>query len=205
MNAVEIARSFCGSVIFSKAPVSWRRFSGDQLGATAVEFALVSLPFLMLFVSIIQISLVYWVGQNLDDALQKGARTLYTGSFQGDNKAQKNTPSLLSNLRTKICAGGVAFDCNNLKVDVAVSSNFSAGSVPTPVDASTGTWSSGFGERYTCAQPGAVVIITAAVKYPVALTFLNAGANAFGDGSRLIQSTVVMRAEPYDVSSGSPC
>lgn len=183
----------------------WRRLRADQGGAAALEFALVSLPFITLFLSILQIVLVYWVGQNLEDSLQRGARTLYTGTFQGDTRTQKDASTLLTNLRTKICSRGVAFDCNNLKLDVSVSTSFAGGAVPTALDTRTGTWISGFGTKYTCANPGAIVAVTAALKFPVAFTFLNAGASAFSDGSRLIQSTYVMRVEPYDVSSGSAC
>lgn len=179
-------------------------------GASAVEFALVAAPFILVIGSIFQICLINWASQNLDESLRRAARTLYTGNFQTTNKSQKSSSALLQNLKDSICGAGTAtdgrvFSCTDLKVDVSTSASFAASKSPSAFDDKTGTWASNFGSNYTCAKPGEIVVITAAVKYPVAFKFLNLGFSSFGDGSWLIMSTVVMRTEPYDVSSGSPC
>lgn len=182
-----------------------RRFRANVVGATAVEFSLVALPFISLLAAIIQTGLGIWTAQNLDDALQKATRTILTGSFQGSNVGQTNTTNL-TKLQEILCGTSSAkivqvFNCNNLKLDVATSSTFAAASVPVALDSSTKNWTANFGTRYTCAAPGSIVVVTAAVKYPVFFSFLNVGVPTFSDGSRLIQSTAVFRTEPSDTSS----
>ncbi|WP_267426983.1 TadE/TadG family type IV pilus assembly protein [Methylobacterium sp. GC_Met_2] len=179
-------------------------------GATAVEFALISLPFLSLLAVILQTSLMVWASRNLDDALQRAGRTIYTGQFQKANTGQTDASTLLANMKTAICGASTSrvptvFDCSTLKLNVVLSTSFANGTVPTPLDMKTGDWTKGFGTNYACAQPGAIVVFTAAAKYRVAFSFLYAGLPGFGDGARLLQSTAVFRTEPYDTSSGQSC
>lgn len=186
------------------------RLADLEDGATAVEFALVAFPFLGMLAVILQTSLLVWAGRNLDDALQRAGRTIYTGQFQKANTGQTDTSALLAAMKNTMCGASssrvaTVFDCNALKLNVALSSSFANGSVPTPVDGKTGDWAKGFGTNYSCAQPGAIVVVTAAVKYRVVFSFLYAGIPSFSDGSRLLQSTAVFRTEPYDTSSGQGC
>lgn len=186
-----------------------RRF-GAQDGATAVEFALIALPFLSLLAVIVQTAIMVWTARNLDDALQHAGRTIYTGQFQKTTPQQSDSATLLAAMKTAMCgtnASRVAglFDCSSLKLNVAVSTTFASGVVPTPLDPKTGDWSKGFGTNYNCAHPGDIVVFTAAVKYRLAFSFLYAGIPGFSDGSRLLQSTAVFRTEPYDTSSGQGC
>ncbi|RZK36495.1 MAG: pilus assembly protein [Hymenobacter sp.] len=188
----------------------FRRFAGNTDGASAVEFALVSIPFILVIGAIFQLCLINWASQNLDESLQKAARTIYTGNFQAANKSQRSSDALIQSLKDSICGAaapnsGRVFGCSDLKIDVATSTSFAASKSATAFDEQTGTWSKDFGTKYTCAKPGDIVVITAALKYPVAFRFLNIGFASFGDGSRLIMSTVVMQTEPYDTSSGSAC
>lgn len=176
-------------------------FLADRRGASAVEFALVSLPFFMLFGAIVQIGLIIWAGQNLDNNLQVAVRKLYVGSFQSGNRSSDN-PTNLANLKTQICgSGGNVFPCHDMKLDVSLASSFAAGTAPQPYDATKKDWSAGFGSHYACAKPGDIVVVTAAVKYPVFFNFLNFGASSFSDGSLLMQSSSVFRTEPYQSSS----
>lgn len=187
-----------------------RRLARARGGATAVEFALVALPFLSLLAVILQVVLIVWTARNLDDALQRAGRTIYTGQFQKANTGQTDASTLLAKMKTAMCGTSAAsvatiFDCNTLKLDVALSNSFANGAVPTPLDVKTGDWTKGFGTNYACAQPGAIVVVTAAVKFRVVFSFLYAGFPGFSDGARLLQSTAVFRTEPYDTSSGQGC
>lgn len=193
-----------------KSRPCFRSFAENVDGASAVEFALVSAPFIILVGAIFQICLISWASQNLDDSLQKAARIIYTGNFQTANKSEKSSDALIQSLKDSICGttvpnSGRVFGCSDLKIDVSTSTSFASSQSAVAFDNQTGTWSKDFGTKYTCSKPGEIVVITAALKYPVAFRFLNLGFSSFGDGSRLIMSTVVLRTEPYDTSSGSPC
>lgn len=183
------------------------RFAHSCNGAAAVEFALVSVPFLGLLAVILQTSLMFWAARNLDDSLQRAGRTIYTGQFQKANAGQADTQVLLTKMKASMCGSNIvtAFDCSTLKLNVAQSASFADGSVPTALDPNTKNWSTGFGSNYSCAQPGTIVVFTAAVKYRVVFSFMYIGNPGFSDGSRLIQSTAVFRTEPYDTSSTQGC
>ena len=179
-------------------------------GASAVEFALVAMPFIGLLAITLQTAMLIWAARNLDDALQRAGRTIYTGQFQKSNSSQSDAGALLAAMKTAICGTNAsrivtAFDCSTLKLDVALGSSFTGSTAPSPLDAKTGDWSKGFGSNYACAQPGSIVVVTAAVKQRVAFSFLYGSVSSFSDGSRLLQSTAVFRTEPYDTSSGKSC
>lgn len=187
-----------------------RSFAHDAGGVAAVEFALVVMPFVLLLAAIVQITLTGWASQNLDEALERAVRKIYTGAFQGANKG--SPIANLSALKQELCGApgariATVFNCADVdvKLDVAVSASFAASARPTIVDPNTGTWANGFGARYQCAAPGAIVVVTVAVRQPVAFPFLNYGAARFSDGARLLQSTAVFRTEPYESGSGGSC
>ena len=184
-----------------------RRLLGDTRGAAAVEFGLVCLPFFALLGAIIQIAFTIWAAQNFDFVFQKTVRTLFTGQFQQNNDQTVGSAALLMALQQNMCAASTSmiFNCSAVKIDISLGTNF-ATSIPTyPIDPSTHDWASGFGTHYACAKPGAIVIATGAVKFPVFFGLLDAGLRNFVDGTKLLESTAVFRTEPYVSSSSSPC
>ncbi|WP_245435889.1 TadE/TadG family type IV pilus assembly protein [Methylobacterium sp. V23] len=184
------------------------RFRSDSRGATAVEFGLVAIPFFTMLAAIIQISFQVWAAQNLDYAVQKASRSILTGSFQVANSGQRDPAILLGRLRDNLCNSGAlmpAFDCQSIKLDVTLSASYGNGSVPSPFDSSAGGWSRTAGTQFNCPQPGSIVIVSAAAKFPVFFSFLKLSANTFADGSQLMQSTAVFRTEPYQTTSTTGC
>ena len=79
-----------------------------QEGATAVEFGLVALPFLALLGAIIQLAFMMWAQQNLDFALQRAVRSLFTGQFQADNSGTTSSTDLLTSMKAKVCGSGTS-------------------------------------------------------------------------------------------------
>ncbi len=185
-----------------------RRFCEDRCGASAVEFAIVSVPFLALLGAIVQTAFVLWAGQNLDNALQDAARSMIVGSFQTANANQSDPAVILAALRANLCGATaqnkiVVFNCQGVKLDVAVSNSFGSAGTPSPVDPTSMTWKPTFGQGYVCAGPGAIVTVTAAVEFPIIFSLLNPVLKTFANGSRLLLSTTVFRTEPYQTASGS--
>lgn len=190
------------------------RLRGDAGGAAAVEFALVSLPFLALCGAIFQVAFQIWATQNFDRTLQNAVRTIFTGQFQQANAGQTDATKLLAALKTTMCGPASAtvvniFNCQAVKIDVATVSTFSGATPSTPVNAATGTWNTGFGTNYACAAPGTIVIVTAAVQFPTFFNLMGLNTRQFtsgsGAGSSLLVSTAVFRTEPYQAAGTSPC
>ena len=55
---------------------------GEEKGTTALEFAMVALPFLMLLYGIIGVGLYFFTTFSLENAIEQAARTLRTGQAQ---------------------------------------------------------------------------------------------------------------------------
>lgn len=185
----------------------------DNSGAAAVEFAMVSMPFLALCGAIFQVAFQIWATQNFDRALQNAVRTIFTGQFQSANSTQTDAATLLAALKTTMCGPASAtvanvFNCQAVRIDVATSTSFSNASPSKPVDTATGTWNTSFGTRYDCAKPGTIVVVTAAVQFPTFFNLLGLNTKKIESGSNssgLLTSTAVFRTEPYQTSGSGPC
>ncbi len=188
------------------------RLLGHAGGASAVEFALVAVPFFALLGAIIQIAFMTWAQENLDFTFQKAARQVFTGQLQTANAGSGATAAtMLTSIRNSMCGPkssngtSTVYSCSGVKVDLKLGTNFSSTTFSAPVDPSTKTWATGFGTNYTCAPPGAIVIATAAVEFPLFFRLWNVGLSSFSDGGVLLQSTAVFRTEPYVAGGSSPC
>lgn len=190
------------------------RLSGEADGAAAVEFALVSLPFLALCGAIFQVAFQIWATQNFDRALQNAVRTIFTGQFQQANMGETDPVKLLAALKTTMCGPTNAtivniFNCRAVKIDVATASTFSSATPASPVNVGTGTWNTTFGTNYACAAPGTIVIVTAAVQFPTFFNLMGLNTRQFTTGSEagssLLISTAVFRTEPYLTNGTPPC
>jgi Flp pilus assembly protein TadG len=172
-----------------------RRFKKDQDGGTAVEFAMVSMPFFALLFAIFETALAFLTTQMLETAVSNAARQIYTGQFQQDAKNAGQTPSqLANNFRTAVCDNVTAlFDCQNtLKVDIRTFTSFPDAAVPTPI--TNGQFdSSGFG--YQPPGPDQIVVVRAAMEYPVIVPITQFG--NLSNGNRLVMASATFRTEPF--------
>lgn len=106
-----------------------RRFSRARDGATAVEFAMVALPFLGLIFATFELGMMFLVSTTLESSAQTAARTIRTGQFQSG-------AGTAAAYKTAICngMGWLGADCQaNLYVDVRTFNTFAAVSGPSPI------------------------------------------------------------------------
>jgi Flp pilus assembly protein TadG len=167
-----------------------RAFRKDKDGATAVEFALVSIPFFALIFAIIETALVFFAGQLLESATADASRLLLTGQAQEAKLTQET-------FKTKICERTVGlFDCTSgLKVDVRVlAGGFTPPSRP-PMDRDGNTDSSGFG--YNPGAGGDIVLVRAIYEWPVFVSLMGFNMADLPNGKRLLMATSAFRNEPF--------
>src|SRR5690349_6457767 len=103
-------------------PRRWaRRFVRSERGATAVEFALVSVPLIALILGALELALVVLAVITLENATESAGRMIRTGEFQtGANNSRTDFKGL-------VCArmGWLASQCaSGLTVDVRVFNDF---------------------------------------------------------------------------------
>jgi len=173
------------------------RFLKNREGATAVEFALVALPFFALLFAIIETALVFWSTQVLETAVADASRKIYTGQFQAANAAITDPGELADKFRDEICSKVTAlFSCATMvQVDIQrFAGGFPSSGLPLPVN--DGNFdASDFG--YQPSGPSEIVVVRAAMAYPVFVSLLNPSQANLNGGKRLIMASAAFRNEPF--------
>lgn len=160
-------------------------------GATAVEFALIAVPFFAIIVAIIQLGVVCLAQQELETAVEKSARTLLTGSAQTSNLTQSQfTASVCNNLPA-------LFTCGKIMIDLRSATSFSSADTSTPTltyDANgnvTNTWS------YAPGAAGSIMVLRVLYQFPVVPFSLGMNLSNLANNTRLLMATAVFQAEPF--------
>lgn len=178
------------------------RFVRARRGATAVEFAIVALPFLVLTFGIIELGMVFMVSTTLEQATDNAARKIRTGELQTTGTNTK------AGFKTLVCNSmtWLSGSCGPLSVDVQTFANFNGLSGTgqanaSTYDAATTCWSSG--------QAGDVVLVRTHYEWTLFTPLLNAALENRGTGSgkRLISASAAFRNEPFNDNAkvGAAC
>lgn len=174
-----------------------RAFLRAEQGATAVEFALVALPFFGLILVAMQIAMVLWCTQILEAAVATASRQLYTGQFQTAAAGAGVTAAadLQARFKTLVCSVALnSFDCTNaLSVDVRTFSAFSTSTVASPNN--NGVYDTS-GYSYQTPSGSAIVVVRASMQFPNYAS-LFAPPTSLANGNQLIMATAAFRAEPF--------
>ncbi|MGV8995705.1 MAG: TadE/TadG family type IV pilus assembly protein [Parvibaculaceae bacterium] len=166
-----------------------RRFVADTKGSVAVEFALTAIPFFTLLFAIMEAGIIFFATATLDQSVNDAGRLIRTGQAQtaAMTKAQ---------LTTTICNNVVLLtSCtSNLKLDVRVFTNFSSVSFPSLLDSTGAVKDSSL--AFSLGAAGDIVLVRAMYVWSIMSPFSTGLANNTA-GTRLIQSSVAFRNEPY--------
>jgi Flp pilus assembly protein TadG len=192
------------------APTRLRRFARDRKGATAVEFAIVALPFFMMIFATFELALVFLISLTLDNATTNSARQIRTGTVQATGGGASSTGGAA--FKTAICnsMGWLQTQCqSNLSIDVRTLPQFKNPTAPDPLVTSGGTTT--FNSSSLCfysGNAGDIVLIRAFFQWPLLTPFLNRGLQRLSNGSAVITSTATFRNEPFGgtaQSGGTTC
>jgi Flp pilus assembly protein TadG len=166
-----------------------RRFAQDHKGATAVEFALVALPFFAILFAILETALVFFAGQILETGLADAARLIRTGQAQeqGFDKTK---------FKQSVCDGVFALlDCDaGLKIDVRKLDNFSGAKTPLPIDASGNFKDDDF--VFQPGEGGDIILVRAYYEWPTVLPDFASPSN-LANGNYLLSAAATFRNEPF--------
>lgn len=179
-----------------RAGTGLARFGRAEQGATAVEFGILALPFLLIIFAILEIGMVLWTSEVLDNAVASAARKIYTGEFQSDStNANKTSAQMQSAFKANMCAAVTAlFDCeSDVSVDVRNAASFGGATPPSPV--ANGAYdTSGYG--YQSIGPKQIAVVTASLEFKSLMPFATT-TTSLSNGNRLIVATAVFITEPY--------
>ena len=167
------------------------RFRRSTGGATAVELALIAVPFIGIIFAIVQTAIIFFFDQALQTGTQKAGRQVMTGSVQTTSLTQQQFVAVVcANLPSE-------FNCANLYVDVQSSSAFSTTNT-SPV---TATWGANGKPAtqgsFSPGNPGDIVILRVLYSWPVIGGPMGVGLSNQSNGGHLLLGTAVFKNEPY--------
>lgn len=171
-------------------PDSPRR-RGWREGATAVEFAMVAGPLLLMIFATMELAMVFVVSTLSESALAKAAREIRTGQLQTGA-----TPTAAA-LKAKACSEMLFLesDCNeNYAVDVRTTGEFTNAGAPDPNN--NGTWDAS-NLTFNPGGAGDVVLVRGFYRWPLITPFLDQALESLDDGRAIIMSAETFRNEPY--------
>jgi hypothetical protein len=172
----------------------FERLRHGEGGFTAVEFALVALPFTMLLFGIIAVGLYFFVSFSLENAVEQASRLIRTG------QAQTMTPPMTTaQFKTEVCNRLPSFvDCTGkIRIKASQVAAFGGASAASCVDGGGNL----IPEPATQPVPGApeqIILVTICYEWDLAgkIPFLKLG--KMGNGAALITAATVFRTEPYN-------
>ncbi|MCB1415197.1 MAG: pilus assembly protein [Phyllobacteriaceae bacterium] len=180
----EAARKRAG---FFSAPKIVRRFAKDQEGVTAIEFAMLAMPFFMLLMAIVETSLLFFAGQVLESSVDEVGRKIRTG--------QLDQTLTEDQLRDEICeSAAVLFDCDGLLIDMQVVATYDElGDAPKPEDGEIDP--SDF--KFEAAGPKQIVMLTVVAEWPVFTNYLQQYLSGLNNGNAVLTGITAFKTEPY--------
>jgi Flp pilus assembly protein TadG len=173
----------------------FRTFARARSGATAVEFAIVAMPFLFLLMGILQIGLIFFVQTDLDNAASLARRTIRTGEFQQIYGASGTSSAQA--FRTLICnTMTVAPNCStDLSVDVAVTPVFTGITYANRLK-QDGTFDNEMRSINT-GKGSEIVVVTISYRWPLYVPLVDQIFQTTTNGERIMVSTIAFRNEPF--------
>lgn len=181
------------SRLLSRTVAAARSFAHERRGSTAVEFAVIAIPFMTLLFGVIELALMLLVSSTVDTAVQFAARNVRTGEFQTTGSVSandfkglvcRNMNWLEDDCMTRLTVESQTFNNYN---DLA-NSQFAATETFNPADARC--WSVG--------APKDVVLMRVYYRWDLITPLLNDSLANSTDNKRLIVSSSAFRNEPYD-------
>jgi Flp pilus assembly protein TadG len=178
-----------------------RRWQGEQSGATAIEFGMVALPFVLLLFGILSVCLYFFTTFTLENAVWHAARAIRTGQVQqsqGDYAAATTNEDRKKLFKKAMCTRAPSFfDCLG-KAVVIVQSNANFGNITEPKCATNGVITEEATAAFDAGNASSVVLVTVCYPWDFGgkLPFIHLG--NLKNGALLMQASVAFRTEPYN-------
>ena len=194
--------------IAQKLVTTLSRFMRERRGATAVEFALIATPLLILLFGVLELCMILLVTATLDTATDFAARNIRTGVFQKSGAITNadfaalvcRNMNWLSGTCEKVAPQGAppADPTRTLFVDAQIFPDFAAAAQPRVVDIAT------FNPQQVCweaGNPGDIVLVRTYYRWPIISPLLRPffqNTTIGGQAGRLIETARLFRNEPFD-------
>ncbi len=167
-----------------------RRWKTQEEGSTAIEFGFIAVPFIMMAVGILEVSLMFAGGNLLEGATADAARLVKTGQIQQSGGTE-------TMFRDALCASApVLIKCSDVEFEVmpvGSGSFFDTGTLAAEYDTDGNFQSRGF----DAGGVNDVMLIRAVYNYPIITPFVGQIITG-GKGTMPMMSTIIFQTEPYE-------
>ena len=168
------------------------KWSQDNSGSAAVEFALIAAPFLFLLTGLLEVSLIFIVTTTLEHGINEASRNIRTGSLQNGGLILTR-----SDFVDSVCSELFGLlDCrDNLDVDVRTFNNFGGATLSNGID-DEGNYSN-LNFQF---QPGVsndIVLARVYYEWDLITPGFSAPLQNLSNGNRLITAAIAFRNEPF--------
>lgn len=190
-----------GSFRFLSGTGILKRFRRNKAGATAIEFAMVAMPFFALTFATLESSLSFFVGQVLETATADTARQIMTGEV-------RSTTMSAGDFHARVCANIPALiPCGDVQIDVRRYNQFSDAQISKPTIGGGGVVNWGGADTNPLFETGAggdLIVVRVMYPMPVFTNIFGASVNGaslatMNDGApkMLLMATSSFRNEPF--------
>lgn len=164
---------------------SWLK---NREGVTAIEFALMAAPFLLILIGIIELSMVYVTNSLLLGGVEDVARQIRTGQLQAAEDPQEAFNEAFCNM------SGVLIDCNAIQYQVQTISTFSSADLSMPEFDDEGKL---VDNPFDPGASGSLVMIRVFYFYELMTPLIGQFFSDYPGNRKLMIATVVIQNEPY--------
>jgi Flp pilus assembly protein TadG len=173
-----------------------RGLPGARGGATAVEFAMISVPFLALLFAIFELGAMFMASTAIDAAVEQASRQIRTGQLQaGAGNSASGFKTIVCNNISWISTS----DCQaNLTLDVRTFASFGAITQTSPVrNGAIDQTQVGFTSGSSCD----IVVVRAFYPWTLLTPTLEPGLPDMNANQRLLTATVAFRNENWSTAT----
>ena len=169
----------------------------DVRGATAIEFAILAVPFIMTMLAIAEYGYVYMLDVSLDNATAAAARQIRTGQMQ----TSTDPSPAPDRFRKLVCANATWMsDCQaTLKVQATTLASWTGASSSTPV--TNGVLNDG---PFNMGSDGCIVLVKTFYPWTMISPSLWTGLNKLKNNQVLLSAGSIILNEPYSSGSSTP-
>lgn len=169
----------------------WARWIGEERATTAVEFSMVGIPFILMIVGIVEMSLMFAVQSVIQQGTFDAARLIRTGQLQ---QGELGDPEQA--FREAVCDfAELIVPCDQIQYNVEILNEFSDAQDNPPTFDDEGNMED------TEFDPGVqndVVLVRVAYNFPIRTPMMKPLLANVDGTKRSIFSTMIFQTEPYE-------
>lgn len=169
-----------------------RRFARARRGSAAIEFAFVVLPFFLLMVGLVEVSMMGFAQTSLDYAVSETARQIRTGQAQTGGVSQ-------GEIEDEVCDqlnGFLVMSCANLFLDINRYDSFLDAGNDNANPVQNNQFQPGAMD-FAPGAPSDIVVVRAYYRWQVITPMFETMFQNVSGGERILVTTMMFRNEPY--------